>query len=93
MPTVTLTNKTKQPIVFNLPHHIVPECATMGVVATFDRDKLTGAKVLRPVRKPLSGSVTLLAKGVVEGLPVSVQRAPDVIAAVNAGKVILTVKE
>lgn len=91
--TVTLQNKTKQVLVLNLPHHIVPECAVLQEVYTSEMDKATGRRVMKSVKKPLSGSVTLVANGNCANLPLSVQRAPDVVNAVNAGKITLTVQE
>ncbi len=79
-------------LVINLPHDLVPERAAIGVVGTLTpefrgkRSQASHATVreIQAVRKPLSGSFTLLAKGspgggdVIDGLPVAVLDAPDV---------------
>lgn len=79
-------------LVINLPHDLVPERAAIGVVGTLSpefrgkRSQASQAPVreIQAVRKPLSGSFTLLAKGspgggdVIDDLPVSVLDAPEV---------------
>lgn len=86
--TVTLANQTRTTLVLNLPHDVVPELATRGVVGTRDHNGKTGDRTVRAHRKRISGSVTLLPKGIegdmVRGLPFSVMKSPDVQRALNA---------
>lgn len=84
-------------LVLNLPHDVVPERATIGVVGTLtpefrgSREQASGAppRELIVQKKAVSGSVTLLAKGspgggdVIDGLPLSVREAPDVQSALR----------
>lgn len=88
MKTVTLANQTRATLVLNLPHDVVPEMASRAVVGTRDHDAATGERTVRAHRKRISGSVTLLPKGIegdmVRGLPFSVMRSPDVQRALNA---------
>lgn len=94
--TCFITNKTKGILVLNLPHHVVPEHAKMGVVgvriASTKTTKVEGGRTYREIerkvhahKKPISGSVTLLGRGR-KGDTVEVSRsavhAPDVKAAV-----------
>lgn len=84
MKTLSIVNRTNAILVINLPHNIVPECATRGVVGVREHNAETGERTLVAHRKQISGSVTLLAKGSadgadrVDGLPPSVRMAPDV---------------
>jgi hypothetical protein len=82
--TYTLANKTKLPVILNLPHGVVPELASMSVVGTLDH-LTTGERPLRATKRAISGSLTLCAKGTdgdkIAGLPQSVLNAPEVIAA------------
>lgn len=98
MATVEITNLTKFQQVLNLPAHIVPEVSTPSVVGTTtvettvvrDGKRITrgGEKKVHARRVRLGGSVTLQPKGEKEdterGLPLSVQQAPDIIAALAA---------
>lgn len=81
MKTLTLINKSKSIQTINLPHHIVPERATRGVVGTLAHDPASGERHVRAHKKAISGSITLMAAGTdgstVEGLPLSVASAPD----------------
>lgn len=79
MKTLTLKNRTNAILVINLPHALVPECASHSVVGTRSHDKASGERRIEAHRKRISGSITLLAEGSVEGLPLSVRRAPDVV--------------
>jgi hypothetical protein len=103
--TITLRNRTKRLLVLNLPHAVVPEAAAMTVVGVREHDATpvkgpadgtspnAGAKTLKTFRRPVSGSVTLTARGCAEkgdraeGLPRSVLQAPDVKAALRKGDV------
>jgi hypothetical protein len=89
-PRCQLVNETTAPQVLNLPHAIVPECATMGVVGTTDHDTKTGERPLRARKGPISGSVTLMPKGM-KGASAEVPRtalhAPDVKAAIAAKRI------
>jgi hypothetical protein len=93
--TCLITNKTKAILVLNLPHHVVPEHAHMGVVgvrvSTTKSTKVEGGRTFREIerkvhahKKPISGSVTLLGRGR-KGDTAEVARtaihAPDVKAA------------
>lgn len=86
--TVALANQTRTIQVLNLPHSVVPELATRGVVGTQDHDKITGERHVRAHKKKISGSITLMPKGIegdiVSGLPLSVLKAPDVERAIHA---------
>ena len=87
MNTVTLANQSRTTLVLNLPHHIVPELSSRGTVGTRDHDAKSGDRTVRAHRKKISGSITLMPKGIdgdiVRGLPASVLKAPDVQRALN----------
>lgn len=88
MKTVSLANQTRAILTFNLPHNLVPELASRGVVGVRDHNPTTGERTVQARRKWISGSVTLMPKGtsgdIVRGLPVSVLEAPDVKRALGA---------
>lgn len=101
--TCLITNKTRAILVLNLPHGLVPEHAKMGVigtrVATVTSERVEkGRRFVELERKvvahkrPVSGSVTLLAKGS-EGDTAEVARtalfAPDVKAALARGHIMV----
>lgn len=91
--TCTLVNKKRGLMVLNLYHGDVPELAKMGVVGTRGYDPETGKRPVLAHKRPISGSVTLLAKGdpgggdCVSGLPRSIRASADVKAAVARGDV------
>ena len=101
--TCLITNKTKGILVLNLPHHVVPEHAKMGVVgvrvATTKSTKVEGGRTYREIerkvhahKKPISGSVTLLGRGR-KGDTVEVARsavhAPDIKAALARKEIVI----
>lgn len=81
--TCILVNRTKQLRVYNLPHAVVPEAATMRVVATREHNPKTGERIFKPHRRPVSGSITLLPSGTSPPQPMSVLRSPDIQAALK----------
>jgi hypothetical protein len=95
--TLSIINRTNAILVINLPHNLVPECATRGVVAVREHNGETGERTLVAHKKAISGSITLLAKGSpdngdrVDGLPLTVRAAPDV--RINAGRQAIDVLE
>lgn len=80
--TVELANQTRFIQVLNLPHDVVPEMSSRGIVGTRDHDPVSGERPVRVHKKCISGSITLMPKGtegdIVRGLPPSVMQAPDV---------------
>lgn len=88
MKTVSLANQTRAILTFNLPHDLVPELASRGVVGVREHNPTTGERTVQARRKWISGSVTLMPKGtsgdIVRGLPISVLEAPDVKRALGA---------
>ena len=101
--TCLITNKTKGILVLNLPHHVVPEHAKMGVVgvrvATTKSTKVEGGRTYREIerkvhahKKPISGSVTLLGRGR-KGDTVEVARsailAPDINVAITRKEIVI----
>jgi hypothetical protein len=101
--TCLITNKTKGILVLNLPHHVVPEHARMGVVgvriSTTKSTKVEKGRTYREIerkvhahKKPISGSVTLLAKGK-KGDTAEVARsaihAPDIKAALARKEIVI----
>lgn len=93
VPTCTLANNMPGMQVFNLPHALVPERASMAVVGTRPHNPKTGQRQVRAHKRPISGSLTFLGKGkkgdTLEGLPRTVLRAPEVKAALAAGELLL----
>lgn len=85
-------------LVFNLPAHVVPEHAKVAVVGTRASEfvgtrKLAaetgaGQRILVASKRPISGSITLLAKGqtgdMLEDLPLSVLQVPEILKARDA---------
>lgn len=86
--TVSLANQTRSIMVLNLPYEVVPECSSRGVAGTRDHDPTSGARSVRAHKKKISGSITLMPKGMEgdmsAGLPLSVLKAPDVERALKA---------
>jgi hypothetical protein len=95
--TLTVTNNTRGLLILNFPHGVVPEVATMGRTGTREYVQATGERIVRAHRHPISGSVTLLAKGQegskVGGLPPSIYHAPDVKAALAASPPRISIEE
>ncbi len=60
---IVLKNATREIVVLNLPHGVVPEHATMRAVGTSEYNSKTGETIRRIARKPVSGSITLMPKG------------------------------
>lgn len=97
--TCLITNKTKGILILNLPHGVVPEHAHMAHVGTRE-EKIKSTKVeggrkyveierkIVSHKRPVSGSITLLAKGQ-QGDTVEVARsaifAPEVKSAQQRG--------
>lgn len=102
--TCLITNKTKRILVLNLPHHVVPEHAKMGVVgvrvATTKSTKVENGRKYREIerkvhahKKPISGSVTLLAggtKGDTAEVARSAIHAPDIKAALKRKEIAIS---
>ena len=98
MRTVTLTNLVPELLCFNLPADVVPERSLSHRGSHQPRERAAPAR-LRPGDPPaklldqkrLAGSVTLTARGtpgcIVERLPPSVLRAPEVKAAIDEKKI------
>jgi hypothetical protein len=99
--TCLISNRTRGILVLNLPHGVVPEHATMGLVgtriATVKSEKVEkGRKFIEMEcrvhahKRPISGSITLLGKGQ-DGSAVEVSRsaihAPEVKAALKRGDI------
>jgi hypothetical protein len=91
--TCTLINTSSQMRTLNLPHAVVPEAATMRVVAGRDHNPKTGEKTFRPVKRPISGSITFMPKGkkgdTVSGVPRTVLRLPEVQALLQSKALVL----
>jgi hypothetical protein len=90
--TCTIANKTATILVLNLPHAEVPAHATMGVVGVRGHVPQTGERPIRAIKRAISGSVTLLAKGSKkDGDKAVIHRsalfAPDVKAALAAKRI------
>lgn len=98
-----ISNKTGTILVLNLPHGDVPEHASMGVVGVVEskikretvvngRRHVEVERAIRAYKRPISGSVTLLAKGH-KGDSATISRtalfAPDVKAAIKRGHVVV----
>lgn len=94
---VSLRNKTRALQVYNLPHGIVPEHATMSVVGVTEHDPVTGERPVQAYRKPISGSLTFLAAGH-DGdfhldLPNSVLQVAEISHAVKRGELFVMPKD
>ena len=86
---VTLESRVRRMQVFNLDHETYcqgPECCCSEMdLLVSDHNAVTGEKGVRPIRKRVPGSLTLLALDRLTGLPDVVVNVPEVREAIARG--------
>jgi hypothetical protein len=94
---VTIENRLRRMQVFNLVHEAYCRgrgcsCTEITVVVT-DENQRTGERAPRRVPKKVPAALTMLAREVRTGLPLSVLQVPDVRAAIARGDLRVVAQE